>query len=66
MASSDINRWQNKLPYSPGTMALGGAVVVGGIWYYMTYMKKKPQANARVATGVVRPEDTPRHRLQIK
>ncbi|KAK4349555.1 hypothetical protein RND71_032310 [Anisodus tanguticus] len=64
MASSDMNRWKNKLPYGPGTMALGGAVVVGGIWYYMTYMRKKPEADARDAAkvarpGITRPEETP-------
>ncbi|KAF3635720.1 hypothetical protein FXO38_24498 [Capsicum annuum] len=67
MAGADVNRpWRN-LPYSPGTMAVGGVVVIGGIWYYMTYMKKKPEADhhARVAArdaarGATRPEDTPR------
>ncbi|CAN4077102.1 unnamed protein product [Withania somnifera] len=47
--------WRN-MPYSPGTMAIGATVVVGGIWYYMTYMKKKPEAT-RLTT---RHEDTPR------
>ncbi|KAK4729107.1 hypothetical protein R3W88_022095 [Solanum pinnatisectum] len=60
MASGDVNKpWRN-FPYSPGTMALGAAVVVGGIWYYMTYINKKSQPLARVPSGTVRSEDTPR------
>lgn len=61
MAGGVMNRLRS-LPYSPGTIAVGGAVVVGGIWYYMMYMKKKPEDATRDATkaasGIVRPEDT--------
>lgn len=63
MANGDVNKpWRN-LPYSPRTMAIGGAVVVGSIWYYMTYMNKKSEPLARVPSSTVRPEDTPRKQI---
>ncbi|CAA0810663.1 Unknown protein [Striga hermonthica] len=53
---------RRRLPYGLATMVLGGSAIVGALWYFTIYVKKKPEATAldvaKVSTGVAQPEDT--------
>lgn len=53
---------RRSLPYGLFTITLAGAAIVGGLWYFTLYAKKKPEASAidvaRVSAGVADPEDT--------
>ncbi|GER36583.1 hypothetical protein STAS_12920 [Striga asiatica] len=53
---------RRQMPYRLATMALMGSAVIGALWYFTIYVKKKPEATAldvaKVSTGVAQPEDT--------
>ncbi|KAI3468353.1 hypothetical protein Pfo_025016 [Paulownia fortunei] len=58
----EILHQRRTLPYSLVTMTLAGLGIIGGLWYFTLYTKKKPEASAgdvaRVSAGVADPEDT--------
>ncbi|KAL6501900.1 hypothetical protein OROGR_027033 [Orobanche gracilis] len=53
---------RRSLPYSLATLTVAGFAVVGAMWYFTLYTKKKPEASAidvaKVSTGLGNPEDT--------
>ncbi|XP_051151373.1 uncharacterized protein LOC127265566 [Andrographis paniculata] len=58
----EILHQRRNLPYNLYTMTLAGVAIVGGLWYFTLYTKKKPEATAgdvaRVSAGVADPQDT--------
>ncbi|KAL8521824.1 hypothetical protein ACS0TY_012114 [Phlomoides rotata] len=53
---------RRSLPFSPVTMTVMGSAIVGAIWYFTLYTKKKPEATAmdvaRVSVGAAGPQET--------
>ncbi|PIN12446.1 hypothetical protein CDL12_14943 [Handroanthus impetiginosus] len=58
----EILHQRRSLPFSPLTVILVGSALVGTMWYFTLYAKKKPEASAvdvaRVSTGLANPEET--------
>ncbi|KAL0393939.1 UNVERIFIED_CONTAM: hypothetical protein Slati_4360100 [Sesamum latifolium] len=53
---------RRSLPYGPYTVTLFGVALVGAMWYFTLYAKKKPEASAvdvaKVSVGAANPEET--------
>ncbi|GFQ03539.1 hypothetical protein PHJA_002497700 [Phtheirospermum japonicum] len=53
---------RRSLPYRLTTITVVGSALVGAMWYFTLYTKKKPEASAidvaKVSVGMANPEDT--------
>lgn len=59
--AAEVLHQRRGLPYSRATMALGGVAIVGAVWYFTTYAKKKREASAGdvagASAGIASPEE---------